>query len=113
MLTLIIIAVIPTSISNLLRRFRARPVAALAAVLLGHAAAFAGPHGEQRTLPDFDKRPPADAAAVAPDKAAAATQLRARLRGARVEMDAVSDAPEFVGSPHEFLTGLFVYHLSH
>ena len=64
----------------------------------------AAPQGEKRTLPDFDKRQPA-AAVVAPEKSAAATQLRGRLRGARVETDAVSEAPEFVGSPHEFLTG--------
>ena len=76
----------------------------LTGAVLFPIAVFAGPH-EQRTLPDFDKRPAAEAAPVAPEKAAAATTLRARLRGARVEIDAVSDAPEFVGSPHEFLTG--------
>ncbi len=73
----------------------------LAAAWLGHGGARA----EQRTLPDLDKRRPAEAAAVAPEKAAAATALRARLRGARVELEAGADAPEFVGSPHEFLTG--------
>ncbi len=67
--------------------------------------ALAAPHGERHALPNFDKRRPAEAAAVAPEKTAAATQLRERMPEARVEMDAVSEAPQFVGSPHAFLTG--------
>ena len=96
---------IPSRISNLLRRFQALSLAALGAAFSLGVAALAAPHDERRTLPDFDKRQPAEAAAVAPEKAASAAQLRGRLREARVEMDAVSEAPQFVGSPYEFLTG--------
>ncbi len=96
---------IPSRISNLLRRFQALSLAVLGTAFSLGVTAVAAPHGERRTLPDFDKRQPAEAAAVAPEKAASAGQLRSRLRAARVEMDAVSEAPQFVGSPHEFLTG--------
>ncbi len=87
-------------------RRQARPVllAGYALLLLIASVALAGPQGEKRSLPDFDKRQPA-AGVVAPEKSAAAAQLRGRLRGARVETDAVSEAPKLVGSPFEFLTG--------
>ncbi|MCE9610692.1 MAG: M36 family metallopeptidase [Chthoniobacter sp.] len=76
----------------------------LALIVIG-VAAWAGPQGEKRTLLDFDKRATPAPAAASPDKSAAAAQLRGRLREPRVELDAVSEAPKFVGSPHEFLTG--------
>ena len=102
---LIIRAVIPARISNPLRRFTASSLAVLGVAFSLGVTARCAPHEERRTLPDFDKRRPAEVAAIAPEKATAAAQLRGRLREARVEMDAVSEAPQFVGSPHEFLTG--------
>ena len=91
--------------SNHFRPFVALPLAVLGVVFSLCISAVAAPHGERRVLPDFDKRRPAEAVVVAPEKAAAAGQLRGRLREARVEVDAVSESPQFVASPHEFLTG--------
>ena len=99
-LALIIRAVIASRLSHFFRI-----CTALSLAVLGVALAHAGVPAERRTLPDFDKRQPAATVAVPPEKAAAAGQLRSRLREARVEVDALSEAPQFVGSPHEFLTG--------
>ncbi len=77
----------------------------LAAVLVLHAVAFAAKQGEERTLPDFDKRRPAEVEIVTAEKGLATARLRERLRGVRVQTAAVSEAPQFVGSPDEFLSG--------
>ena len=102
---IIIPAVISSRLSNPFRPFMALPLAVLGMAFSLCVSAMAASHGERRTLPDFDKRRPAEAVIVAPEKAAAAGQLRGRLREARVEVDAISEAPQFVASPHEFLTG--------
>ena len=96
--------VIPSRFRKTFRPFTAWSLALLNMVF-SLATAGAAPHEERRTPPNFDKRPAAEAAAVAPEKVAAAGQLQGRLREARVELDAVSGAPQFVGSPHEFLSG--------
>ncbi len=98
----------PMPVQTPIRCVRAVLLSGLCVLLLAGVAAWAGPLGEKRALPDFDKRPaaaPAAPAAVSPEKTAAAAQLRGRLRAARVETDAVSEAPKVVGSPYEFLTG--------
>ena len=87
------------------RRAHAGLLSSLLLLMVFAVSARAGSHAEKRTLPDFDKRAAVAPAPVHPDKTAAAGQLRGRLRAARVETDAISDAPKVVGSPFEFLTG--------
>ena len=88
-----------------IRYVRAFMRAGIFVLLLSGASAWAGPQAEKRALPDFDKRTAVAPATVHPERTAAGAQLRGRLRAARVETDAVSEAPKVVGSPFEFLTG--------
>jgi hypothetical protein len=74
-------------------------------ITVSGGSAWGARHSEKRALPDFDKRTTEVPAAAQPDQAAAAAQVRGRLRAPRVETDPVSEAPKVVGSPHEFLTG--------